>query len=130
MKKSIEEATKDILYAIEQANGEKASTILNESYPYTTGMTLTVCSKPRMVLLGGMVVAREAQSQTELAALLSGEEPEKYPNYNIDWDTRSDVSGRIFAMGTIDFDTVEEGAMKLSEAIEEKVPKGCWAFKA
>ena len=30
-------------------------------------------------------------------------------------------------MGSIDFDTVEEGAKKLSEAIEEKVPDRCWS---
>ena len=43
------------------------------------------------------------------------------PKYNIDWDTRSTVSGRILAMGSLDFDTIEEGSEKLvSQIIETK----------
>jgi len=41
------------------------------------------------------------------------------PKYNIDWDTRNTLSGRILAMGSLDFDTVEEGAEKLARQIEE-----------
>lgn len=132
------QAKKEIEFAISQAgSGGSASTMLNETYPWTTGMTLTICSKPREIEMGGTPV-RVAQSQAELMALLKGEEPSKLPNYNIDWDTRNDESGNIVtvkkkdgsresAMGSIDFDTLDEGAEKLAKAINELVPALCWS---
>lgn len=103
---TVEHAKKDIEFAISQiVNHRSAETILNETYPWTTGMTLTNC---------------EAWTDSEGKLRTS-------PKFNIDWDTRSDFSGKIVAMGSIDFDTVEEGAKKLSEAINADVREEFWS---
>jgi len=95
-----ERAKRDIEFAIQQAGGDKYSTVIIDDsfWPFKTEMTLTKCDPWR---------DSEGRLRTS-------------PRYNIDWDTRDTLSGRILAMGSLDFDTVEEGAEKLSRQIEEE----------
>ena len=96
---SIEQAKKDIEIAIQQAGEGKCSTVIIDDsfWPFKTEMTLTKCDP-----------WRDSSGRMRTS-----------PKYNIDWDTRDTLSGRILAMGSLDFDTVEEGAEKLARQIEE-----------
>jgi len=99
MKYDKEEAKRDIEFAIQQSGNSKHSTVLIDDsfWPFQTEMTLTKCDP-----------------------WIDGEgKLRKSPKYNIDWDTRSTVSGKILAMGSLDFDTIEEGAEELVRQIKE-----------
>jgi hypothetical protein len=99
MKYTKEKAKRDIEFAIEQAGESKRSTVLIDDsfWPFKTEMTLTKCDPWR---------DDEGKLRTS-------------PKYNIDWDTRSTVSGKILALGSLDFDTVEEGAEELARQIKQ-----------
>ena len=99
MKYDKEEARRDIEFAIEQVGVGKYSTVLIDDsfWPFQTEMTLTKCDPWR-------------DQDGKLHAS---------PKYNIDWDTRSTVSGKILAMGSLDFDTVEQGAEELVKQIKQ-----------
>ncbi|MFQ6095205.1 MAG: hypothetical protein ACE5NN_03570 [Candidatus Bathyarchaeia archaeon] len=94
-----ERARRDIEFAIEQAGESKYSTVIIDDsfWPYKTELTLTKCDP-----------WRDGQGRVRTS-----------PKYNIDWDTRNTLSGRILAMGSLDFNTIEEGAEKLARQIEE-----------
>ena len=79
---------------------DTASTLIDDScWPWITGMTLTKC---------GPWKDSEGKIQTS-------------PEFNIDWDTRNDVSGMIIDLGSLDFDTIEEGARRLFRQIHQKI---------
>ena len=94
-----DQARKDIEFAIQQAGDGKYSTVIIDDsfWPFKTEMTLTKCDP-----------WRDSRGRVRTS-----------PKYNIDWDTRDALSGRILAMGSLDFDTVDEGAEKLARQIEE-----------
>jgi len=95
-----EQARKDIEFAIQQTGDGKYSTIIIDDsfWPFKTEMTLTKCD-----------LWRDSEGKLRTS-----------PKYNIDWDTRNTLNGKILAMGSLDFDTIEEGAEKLAKQIEEK----------
>jgi hypothetical protein len=99
MKYDKEEAGRDIEFAIEQAGEGKCSTVLIEDsfWPFQTEMTLTKCDPWR---------SQDGKLHTSL-------------KYNIDWDTRSTVSGMILAMGSLGFDTATQGAEELVKQIKQ-----------
>jgi hypothetical protein len=99
MKYTKEKAKRDIEFAIEQAGEGRGSTVLIDDsfWPFKTEMTLTKCDPWR---------DREGKLRTS-------------PRYNIDWDTRGTVSGKIVGMGSLDFDTIEEGAEELARQIKQ-----------
>ena len=94
-----EQARRDIEFAIQQAgDGKNSTVIIDDSFwPFKTELTLTKCDP-----------WKDSDGRLRTS-----------PKYNIDWDTRNTLSGRILAMGSLDFDTVEEGAEKLARQIEE-----------
>jgi len=99
MKYDKEDAKKDVEFAIEQAGEGKCSTVLIDDsfWPFQTEITLIKCDPWR------------------------GQDGKLHesPKYNIDWDTRSTVSGKILAMGSLDFNTVEQGAEELVKQIKQ-----------
>jgi len=94
-----ERARRDIEFAIQQAGEGKCSTVIIDDsfWPFKTEMTLTKCDPWR---------DSEGRLRTS-------------PKYNLDWDTRDTLSGRILAMGSLNFDTMEEEVEKLARQIEE-----------
>jgi hypothetical protein len=99
MKYGIEEARRDIEFVIEQAGEGRCSAVLIEDsfWPFQTEMTLTKCDPWR---------SQDGKLHTS-------------PKYNIDWDMRSTVSGKILAMGSLDFNTIEQGAEELVKQIKQ-----------
>lgn len=98
---TVEDAKKHVVFGWEQAKMGKsgtAQTIISENaWPWITRMSFCICRlEPNM------------------------------PRFNIDWDTRSSNSGNIVAMGSFDFDSLEEGAEKLAKEINDEVPDYAW----
>jgi hypothetical protein len=132
---TLEELQKSIAWSIEQGGNDNY--ILNDnSYPYTWGYYLHIVEEQK----GAVAVA---QTHGQLAAFLAGEpQPtaDELPKYNIDWDIRSSISDNylqlkkkdgtvVTMMGTLDFDTPEQGAERWLEQIKERVAKWLWTTK-
>ena len=129
---TIEELKSSLEWAIKQGGNDNY--LLNDYfYPYTWGYYLYMVKEQT-----GSVILAQTTSQL-FAALAGGPQPEAedLPKYNIDWDIRNDISGNIcvykkkdgtreLTMGTLDFNTPEEGAKIWLEQIKDKVPKGIW----
>lgn len=129
---TIEDLQESIEWAIKQGGNDNY--LLNDyGYPYIWGYYLHVVEEQK-----GTVIM--AQTHSQLYAALAGEpQPtaEKLPKYNIDWDIRNDVTGRIAVykkkngeifemMGSFDFNTAQQGAERWLKQIEERVPRGLW----
>jgi len=92
-----EEAKKVIEFALSMG-GKTATVIIDDSlWPFKTEMTLTKCDP----------------------WWDSGGNLRTNPRYNIDWDTRDTTTGTILAMGSFDFNDLEDGAEKLARQINE-----------
>lgn len=123
----IEELTEELKTVIEWAieHGEDNYLLNENNYPYMWGYKLNVV-EPQT----GAVI--NANSVAQLHASLRGEEPEALPAYNIDWDLRSSVTGNIctfegeLIMGTLDFDTAEQGAEVWAKQIISRAPSWSW----
>ena len=131
---TLEALRSNIEWGIKQGQGNK---LLNDRcYPYTWGYYLHVVTPQT-----GVVIV--AQTNAQLFAALAGEpQPTDLPAYCIDWDIRSDISGnyctyrkkgsrsRDMMMGSVEFNTPEEGARIWLEQIKDRVPKGLWRHQA